>query len=36
MYLTPGTTAFPRITLGVLISKSFLDNGRNQEEIKWN
>ena len=34
MYLTPATTAFPRITLGALISKSVLDKGRNREEIE--
>ena len=34
MYLIPGTTASPRITLGALISKSILGKGRNREEIE--
>ena len=34
MYLIPGTTTFPRITLSTLVSKSILDKGRNREEIE--
>ena len=34
MYLIPGTTTFPRITLGVFISKSILVKERNREEIE--
>ena len=34
MYLIPGTSTFPRITLRTLVSKSILDKGRNREEIE--